>query len=156
MEDNNYFKKLNSVKCKVDKKGRFNYVSWVEAWTQLKLIYPNATSKIYETAEGQPYFKVFNGVFVKVGVTINDLEHICWYPVIDFNNKEINIDKITVFELNKSLQRALAKAIALHGIGLYVFQGEDLPVIDEKEEKTVFNKNGTERSKISNSVEVLE
>jgi len=123
----NYFSKLTKVECDVDKKGNFNYVSWAEAWTKIKLLHPDATSKVYETDEGMPFFKILKGVFVKVGVTVNNIEHICWYPVIDNQNKEIKIENIDVFILNKSLQRALAKAVALHGLGLYVFKGEDLP-----------------------------
>ena len=124
------YKELSKVECDTDKKGKFTYVSWAVAWDTIKKLNPNVNSKIYENQEGKPYFEVLNGLFVKVGVTINEQEHICWYPVLDNLNKEIPKDQVTVFDLNKSLQRALAKAIALHGLGLYVFKGEDLPEVD--------------------------
>jgi len=122
-----YFSDLVKTPCEVEKKGQFNYVSWAEAWKLLKLKYPDATSKVYENQEGLPYFSTLKGAFVKVGVKVKDIEHICWYPVLDNQNKEVKLENLDVFILNKSLQRALAKAIALHGLGLYVFKGEDLP-----------------------------
>jgi len=128
-----YFTTLNKVECEIAKKGKFTYISWVEAWSKLKAIYPKSTSKVYENEQGAPYFQVFNNLMVKVGVTVEDIEHICWYPVLDNYNKAIPMDEIEVFALNKSLQRAFAKAIAMHGLGLYVFQGEDLPTVDIEE-----------------------
>lgn len=124
---NSIYSKLSEIQCEIKKKGNFNYVPWVVAWDTVKKLYPTANFNVYENTEGKPYFEALNGLFVKIGVTINTQEHICWYPVLDNYNKEIPKDKITVFDINKSIQRGLTKAIALHGLGIYVFKGEDLP-----------------------------
>jgi hypothetical protein len=136
--ENNTFKELSKIKCKIDKKGRFNYISWAEAWKQIKSVYPDATFKIYEKenvkdgviySTGVPVFKVTDnaGAFVKVGVTINEIEYIEHYPITDHFNKAITTDRIDVMHINTAIKRALVKALAFHGLGLYVFHGEDLP-----------------------------
>ncbi len=125
----NYFRENAAVKVKVEKKGRFNYCSWADGWDKLKHKVPMATNKVYENAEGLPFFKTEKGVFVKVSVTCYDLELIQWHPVLD--NKNMVIQDPSLFQINTSIQRALAKAIALHGIGLYLYQGEDLPKVEE-------------------------
>ena len=137
-----YFNKLNSIECEIEKKGMFNYVSWAEAWQKLKLLFPNSTFKIYEKDDGMVHIGNKNiGYFVKVGVTVEDIEHIEIYPILDNNNnpikqeeykitkfnKEYNVPALDSFNINTSIKRALAKAIALHGLGLYVFKGEDIP-----------------------------
>lgn len=138
MTESNYFEELNKVKCKVEKKGRFNYVSWASAWKEVKKRYPQANYRVYERQDyhdgeihgsTKPYFPISKegGGFVKVGVTINDIEHIEWYPILDNYNKPIKHDFITAFDINTAIKRALAKAIAQHGMGLYVYEGEDLP-----------------------------
>lgn len=128
MVEDNTFSKLSKIKLKVEKKGNFNYVSWTNAWKEAKNIYPNATFKIYENANGFPAFVSGDiGGFVKVGVTINDIEYIEHYPILDNYNKRIIKERLTVFDINKSIKRALVKALAFHGLGLYVYEGEDLP-----------------------------
>jgi hypothetical protein len=72
---------------------------------------------------------------VKTGVTIDGLEHIEYLPVMDFRNASITVDKVTSFDVNKAIQRSLTKAVARHGLGLYIYAGEDLPEgenIDDK------------------------
>ena len=103
----------------------------------MKKIFPDATYKIYEreTPDGLiiNYFTDGNTCWVKTGVTINGIEHIEELPVLDFKNKAIPYkDKdgkivVTSYDVNKSIQRSLTKACARHGLGLFVFEGEDLP-----------------------------
>lgn len=132
------FHVLNKVKCKINKKGRFNYVSWAEAWKEVKKLYPMATFKVYEKEDvkegiiyntGKPIFAVNKnaGAFVKVGVTVGDIEYIEHYPITDHYNKAITYERITVMDINTSIKRALVKTLAYHGLGLYVYEGDDLP-----------------------------
>ena len=137
----NYFQKLYDVdvKDKVKKKNGLNYVSWAAAWAEVKKIYPDATYHIYEreTPEGLVinYFTDGKTCWVKTGVTINGLEHIEELPVMDFKNQSISLEKITSSDVNKSIQRSLTKACARHGLGLYIYEGEDLPETVKKERK---------------------
>lgn len=135
MVEKNSFKELNEISCRVEKKGRFNYVSWAEAWKQTKLLYPNATFRVYEKEDvkegiiystGKPLFAISEkgGAFVKVGVTINDVEHIELYPITDHFNKAIPFERIDVMNVNTAIKRALVKALAFHGLGLRVYDNE--------------------------------
>lgn len=124
------FEKLNKINVsdKTDKKGQFTYLSWCYAWGELKKVAPNAAVKVYENEAGLPYFADGNvGVIVKVGVIVNELEHISYLPCMDFSNKAKKADKVDMMDVNKAVQRATVKAIALHGLGLYIYAGEDLP-----------------------------
>ena len=120
---------LMTTELETAKKGphKLTYASWAEAWGALKKKYPNAQYKVYENRNGMPYFSDETGAFVKVGVTIKGLEHISHLPVMDHMNKSVKGAALDTFIINKNIQRALAKAIALHGLGLYVFKGEDYP-----------------------------
>jgi hypothetical protein len=69
---------------------------------------------------------------VKTGVTINGLEHIEYLPVMDYRNASIIVDNVTSFDVNKAIQRSLTKAVARHGLGLYIYAGEDLPEADRE------------------------
>lgn len=122
------FDKLSKIKCKIEKKGRFDYVSWAEAWKEVKKVYPDSTFKVYETESGFPAFiKPTVGGFVKVGVTVQGIEHIEVYPIINNINKSIAAEMINAMDINNAIKRALAKALALHGLGLHLYYGEDLP-----------------------------
>ncbi len=120
--------KAIDVRPKAEKKGRADYLSWAHAWDMLKSNYPQAQRIIYEQPEtGLNYFTDGKTAYVKVGVVVNDLEHIDMLPVMDHRNKSIPVDKICSFEVNKTIQRATAKAIAMHGLGLSLWTGEDVP-----------------------------
>lgn len=141
----NYFETLAEVKCVTEKRksggAELTYVSWADAWADLKKRYPFAQYTIYENPEGFPFWASKYGIDVKVGVTIEGIEHIVRLPVMDGNNNamkeeayeyETNYGKKTVaaadtFDINKAIQRCFAKACAMHGLGLYVYRGEDLP-----------------------------
>ena len=131
----NYFTKLLQSKCDVDKKNGYNYVSWANGWAELKKVHPEARYTVYENSEWNAFFESKYWIDVKVWVTVGWLEHIIRLPVLDFSNKSMK-DNATSFDINKSIMRALAKAIAMHWIWLYVYQWEDLPDTDwEKELK---------------------
>ncbi len=154
-KEESIFKQLNkiSVEGKTDQKGKFTYLSWVYAWSELKKIAPDASVKVYHNeVTNLPYFGAGDaGVIVKVGVTVNGLEHINYLPAMDFKNKAIPESKVNMMDVNKAIQRATVKAIALHGLGLYIYAGEDLPE-DEKKPKAespVKKKDGTKKSSTS-------
>ena len=125
----NYFEELCKVNVneKKEKKNSLDYLSWAWAWQEIKLRHPDTTSTVYENAEGWNYHTDGRTAWVKVGVTVNGIEHIEYLPVMDFKNKSIPLDSITSFDVNKAIQRATVKAIARHGIGLYIYAGEDIP-----------------------------
>lgn len=119
-----------SVREKIERKGNLDYLSWANAWHMLKTAYPNAQRKVYEHEHtGFNYFTDGRTAYVKVGIIVNDLEHIDYLPVMDFRNNALPIDKVTATDVNKTIQRSTAKAIAMHGLGLSLWTGEDVPVI---------------------------
>tara|TARA_R110000851_G_scaffold155769_1_gene298303 strand:+ start:42 stop:623 length:582 start_codon:yes stop_codon:yes gene_type:complete len=136
------FKVLSQIDVngKTEKKGKFTYLSWAFAWGELKKVSPTVTSKVYHDKNtNMPYFASKAGVMVKVGVTVEGLEHINYLPVMDFRNAAILPEKVTMMDINKTIQRSTVKAIALHGLGLYIYAGEDLPEEPEltEEEKII-------------------
>ena len=132
------FSKLNSINVndKTEKKNGLTYLSWAWAWGEVKKLYPDATYTIYENTLPSGYvvnyFTDGTTSYVKTGVTINNLEHIEELPVMDYRNKSILLENMTSFDVNKTIQRSLTKALARHGLGLYIYAGEDLPE-DEKD-----------------------
>lgn len=123
------FETLNSINVndKVEKKNNLTYLSWAWAWAEVKKNYPTATYTIYEDADGMFYHSDTRSAWVKTGVTIEGIEHIEYLPVMDFRNNSVLLDKLSSVDVNKTIQRSLTKAIARHGLGLYVYAGEDLP-----------------------------
>lgn len=132
MENKNYFIELNNINVsdKTEKKNGLTYLSWAWAWGEVKKLHPTANYTIYEReTEFGPvnYFTDGKTAWVKTGVTINEIEHIEELPVMDFKNKSIPLEAVTSFDVNKTIQRSLTKALARHGLGLYIYAGEDLP-----------------------------
>lgn len=125
----NYFTKLNDINVseKVEKKNGLSYLSWAWAWGEIKKQYPNAQYKVYENEAGWNYFTDGRTCWVKVSVTIEGLEHIEYLPIMNNSNRSIAVESVTSFDVNKAIQRAVTKACARHGLGLYVYAGEDLP-----------------------------
>lgn len=123
------FETLNEVNVgeHIEKKNGLSYLSWAWAWAEVKKRYPGAFYTVYENRDGLLYHTDGITAWVKTGVTIEGLEHIEYLPVMDMRNKSITIDKITSFDVNKAVQRSLTKACARHGLGLYIYAGEDLP-----------------------------
>ena len=119
---------LINVRGKVERKGQMDYLSWANAWHMLKQNYPDATRQVYEDpATGWNYFSDGRSAWVKVGFTVGGMEHIDYLPVMDFRNNALGIDKVTATDVNKTIQRSTAKAIAMHGLGLSLWTGEDVP-----------------------------
>ena len=124
------FQTLNDVGFgeNVEQKNNFNYLSWAHAWTYLKKIYPDAQRTVYEHEHtGLNYFSDGTTGYVKVGVTVQGLEHIDYLPIMDYRNQSIPLAKITSSDVNKSIQRSTTKAIAMHGLGIQLWTGEDIP-----------------------------
>lgn len=138
-KEKNYFELLNSINVsdKTEKKNGLTYLSWAWAWGEVKKIFPNANYKIYETETGVNYWNDGRTAWVKTGVSINEIEHIEYLPIMDFRNKSIKVEDITSFDVNKAIQRSLTKAVARHGLGLYIYAGEDLPEEEKKEEPKI-------------------
>lgn len=127
--ETNYFAQLNgaNVNGHTEKKNGLTYLSWAWAWGEIKKAFPDATYTIYENADGWFYHTDGKTCWVKTGVTVNGVEHIEYLPVMDYKNKSIPADQVTSFDVNKAIQRSLTKACARHGLGLYIYAGEDLP-----------------------------
>lgn len=125
----NYFEELNNVNVsdKTEKKNGLTYLSWSWAWGEVKKKHPDATYTIYENEQGWNYFTDGRTGWVKTGATVNGIEHIEYLPIMDYKNKSIQLESITSFDVNKTIQRSLTKALARHGLGLYIYAGEDLP-----------------------------
>lgn len=115
---------LNEVK---EKKNNLDYISWAWAWAELHKRHPEATSRVYKNKDGWNYHTDGRTCWVEVGVTVEGIEHTEMLPVMDARNHSIPLNQVTSFDVNKSIQRAITKAIARHGLGLYVYAGEDLP-----------------------------
>lgn len=133
----NYFSVLNGINVngKTEKKGSLTYLSWAWAWGEVKKLFPDATYKIYENTNGWNYHTDGKTCWVKTGVTVNGIEHIEYLPVMDNRNNSIKLDHVTSFDVNKAIQRSLTKAIGRHGLGLYIYAGEDLPETDKEDEE---------------------
>ena len=135
-----------SDKC--EKRESLTYVSWSNAWSEFKSAYPSATYRILKNESGLPYFSDPNlGIMVFTEVTVDDVTHQMWLPVMDSKNKAMKlqpysyqvwdsykksyVDKTvqaaSMFDINKTLMRCLVKNLAMFGLGLYIFQGDDLP-----------------------------
>ena len=125
----NYFAVLNGINVneKTEKKNGLTYLSWAWAWGEVKKLHPDATYAIYENEQGWNYHTDGRTCWVKTGVTVCGIEHIEYLPVMDYRNASIPADKVTSFDVNKAIQRSLTKARARHGLGLYIYAGEDLP-----------------------------
>ena len=133
-KNENTFEKLNKVDVSkfTKKKGKYNYLSWCFAVQELLRVCPTATWEVhtFQGVDGtkQPYMKNGTGAYVQVTVNVDGILRTQIHPVL--NNKNATIMEPNSFEINTSIQRCLAKAIALHGLGLYISAGEDLPESD--------------------------
>jgi hypothetical protein len=134
MNTRSAFATLSAINCNehTEKKGNLTYLSWAWAWKMVKDNFPEASYTIYEDANGIPYFTDGKTCWVKTGVTINGLEHIEYLPIMDYNNRSIPLERVTSMDMNKAIQRSLTKACARHGLGLYIYAGEDLPEAEEQ------------------------
>ena len=136
-----------NVNDHIEKKKDLTYLSWPYAWAEVKKKYPSATYKIHLFGEKQlPYvFDESTGYMVFTSVTIENLTHTMWLPVMDSANKTIKstsytyntkfkkdilVEAATMFDVNKTIMRCLVKNLAMFRLGLYIYSGEDLPEIE--------------------------
>lgn len=125
---NNPFTALAAINVNdhVEKKGGFSYLSWPFAVSQLRQFDPTATWDV-RRFDGLPFLVTDAGVFVEVAVTVQGVTLSQIHPVLDGRNRPLMAP--SAFDINTSIQRCLVKAIALHGLGLYIYAGEDLPQV---------------------------
>lgn len=150
--ENNVFNELNKVNVNehVEKKNMgkttLSYLSWTYAWTEVKKRYPDAVYEVVKFENGLPYsYDPETGYMVYTKVTIQGVTHEMWLPVMDSHNDTMlakpyevktkynsyTVAKCTMFDVNKTIMRCLTKNLAMFGLGLYIYAGEDLPQ-DEK------------------------
>ncbi len=161
----NYFEELNGIECKTEKKQWLTYISWADAWKEVKTKFPKSTYTIYEDDNWFPYWSWEFWIDVKVWVSVENTEHIMRLPVLDWANKSMRNEeykysvkgynwwpdrekvckKATQFDINKAIMRALVKACAMHWLWMYVYRWEDLP--DDWEVKTTAPKPNWETTK---------
>ena len=140
------------------------YLSWVWAWGQVKQLYPDASYEVRHWGD-KPYLNDDQlGIMVETSVTICGETITMWLPVMDSKNKAMKehpytyktkygdktVDAATMFDINKAIMRCLAKNIAMFGLGLYIYAGEDLP-----EEEAAQAKSDLEQ-KIANAVAAIK
>lgn len=149
MDNNNYFKTLNAINVndKTEQKNGLTYLSWAWAWGEIKKLHPDANYTVYENQQGWNYFTDGRTCWVKTGVTVNGIEHIEYLPVMDYKNKSIPFESVTSFDVNKAIQRSLTKACARHGLGLYIYAGEDLPEDEQADTGKKTAQSGTQPAK---------
>ena len=126
----------------VEKKNNLSYLTWAWAWAEVKKIYPDASYTIKTFENGLPYvYDPNTGYMVFTTVTIEGLTHEMWLPVMDGANKamkaeaytyttkygEKDVEPASMFDINKTIMRCLVKNLAMFGLGLYIYAGEDLP-----------------------------
>ena len=151
------FEELNAINVndKTEKKKsggtELTYLSWTWAWAEVKKRYPDAHYEIM-MHDGLPYVYDENtGYMVFTTVTIDGISHMMWLPVMDGANKamkskpytystkyngEKTVEAATMFDVNKTIMRCLVKNLAMFGLGLYIYAGEDLPETEAEEQKT--------------------
>lgn len=168
MAENTVFEVLNNAnvnghteKVENDYGKALTYLSWCWAWAEVKKRYPDANYEI-EKFDGLPYvYDELTGYMVYTKVTIEGITHEMWLPVMDSKNKamkavpytyqtkkgEKTVEAATMFDVNKAIMRCLTKNLAMFGLGLYIYAGEDLPEAEKEEAKADALKGMTDELK---------
>ena len=138
-----------NVNGKTEQKNGLTYLSWAWAWAEFKKVYPEATYEVVKF-DGLPYaYDTNTGYMVYTKVTADGITHEMWLPVMDGANhamkseryeiqtkyKKIPVEPATMFDVNKTIMRCLTKNLAMFGLGLYIYAGEDLPETETPEAK---------------------
>jgi hypothetical protein len=127
-----------------EKKDGLTYLSWAWAWDTFKQKCPDATYQVLKDHNGLPYFESAAGAMVYTEVTVDGVAHEMWLPVMDGKNKamkaepytymtragEKTVEAFTMFDVNKTIMRCLVKNLAMFGLALYIYSGEDLPNVE--------------------------
>ncbi|WP_239745237.1 DUF1071 domain-containing protein [Mammaliicoccus sp. F-M27] len=131
------FNQLNEMNVNehIEKKNGLSYLSWSWAHQQLKSVDPDYKIETHtfphpDIANEQvfvPYLATPEGYFVQVSVTVKGKTETELLPVLDFKNKSLPKGSATTFDINKAHKRCFVKAAALHGLGLYIYNGEEMP-----------------------------
>lgn len=125
-----------NVNERVEKKNGMNYLSWSFAWSEFCKVYPNASYKVLkDTNMNCAFGNSEQGYMVYTEVSANGITHEMWLPVMDFKNKSMLAP--TTFDINKAVMRCLVKNLAMFGLGLYIYSGEDLPEELPKSKKEI-------------------
>lgn len=143
------FRTLSTINVNehTETKQNLTYLSWAWAWQVVQENYPKATYEIIKNEDGLPYFADLNGAMCYTKITIEDVTHEMWLPVMDNANKamkdapytyktrngEKTVEAYSMFDINKTLMRCLVKNLAMFGLGLYIYAGEDLPELPKDE-----------------------
>jgi len=141
-----------NVNDHVEKKNGLSYLSWAWAWAEALKADPKATFKV-EMFDGKCYMEINGTAMVFVTVTMFDKPMTCQLPVMDSGNKAIPLKGYTAvskygkeyrvecdaFAVNTAIMRCMTKALALHGLGMYLYSGEDLPEEGDKPEKVIIS-----------------
>ena len=151
-----------NVNDKTEKKSNLTYLSWAHAWAEVKKLFPHASYEILKF-NNLPYVHDPKlGYMVYTTVTIQTITHEMWLPVMDGANQamldhpytytvmgwkngqkvpvEKTVDAATMFDINKTIMRCLTKNLAMHGLGIYIYAGEDLPLTEEEMPATPVDK----------------
>lgn len=144
MELDNIIKDMREldVSAKTDTKQNLTYLSWSFAWDEVLKIHPETKYEVIKQPDGKPYLVDENfGIMVFTKVTIKETTHEMWLPVMDGANQAMKLKPYTyktykgekeckaatMFDINKTIMRCLVKNLAMFGLGLYIYAGEDLP-----------------------------
>ena len=185
--ENKIFEELSSLNVNehTENKNGLTYLSWTWAWSELKKKYPDASYEISKFENNLPYVYDENtGYMVFTKVTIKEQTYEMWLPVMDGNNKamlnhtytyqvkvykdgqwtgeykEKSVEPASMFDINKTIMRCLVKNIAMFGLGIYIYAGEDLPegyeISKEEAEKIIvsFGKYAGKTLKEINEIDV--
>lgn len=164
MADKTVFETLNDINVNGHTEGRngLTYLSWVWAVSEVMKKYPDMEYEVVKF-DGIPYvYDEKTGYMVYTKVTINGVTHEMWLPVMDSNNKamksesytyttkngEKTVEAATMFDINKTIMRCLCKNLAMFGLGLYIYAGEDLPEVEKEEAKKTSEKEAVDELKV--------
>ena len=149
------FTTLNAidVRERVEQKNNLKYLTWSWAWAEVKSRYPDATYEVMEDEHGHQWFEDADfGIMCRTAVTIKGERLTMWLPVMDAANKAMKrsaykytvynkyknayeekvVPAATMFDINKTIMRCLTKNIAMFGLGLNIYAGEDMPMITDE------------------------
>lgn len=147
-----------NVERHIEKKNGLRYLTWSFAWAEFKKAYPDAVYEV-QKFNGLPYVESSIGLMCYTSVTANGLTHEMWLPVLDTRNNamksqpyevqtrkgKVKVEAATMFDVNKALMRCLVKNLAMFGLGLYIYAGEDLP----EEEKAAQQQQANQQKQLN-------
>ena len=159
-----------NVSEKIEEKEGLKYLSWAWAWAEFKKTYPTAEYEV-RLFEGKPYiYDEKTGYMVFTEVWVGEIKHEMWLPVMDGKNKamkaepytyktkygEKTVEAATMFDINKTIMRCLTKNLAMFGLGLYIYAGEDLPEGEEEEKpKSKVSKKPVSEQAYNNQIDAI-